>query len=474
MLRGFFLPVVLLISLAAPLGCSQCRNVEAGARGGEVVAFTGVNVIPMDAERVLEKHTVIVRDGVITQMGPSASVEIAQGARVIDGRGAYLLPGLTDFHIHLRSTDELISYLAYGVTTVVHLSGAQHGAPDLLRYRAQLASGERLGPMLYASGPLLDGDPAIWPGVSVVANTPEAARAAVLEQQQAGYDFIKVYNNLPVAALRAATATAHAQGMAVLGHIPRRAGRDQALQQALEAGQDMIAHGEEYFFTYFHSAVDSLLDRGAVPFPDERRIPEAVRMTREAGAAVMPNLSFVAMTRRQLDDIEAVLADPETRYLHPDVLAMWQAQNFTRRSDLERFDRRERAKYPFLKKLTKALNDAGVPLLLGTDASAPALFPGRSAHVELRELVRAGLTPYEALATGTRNAGMFIGEHVRSARPFGTVAPGQQANLILVKENPLNDPDVTLDISGVMVRGRWLARAELDQAREEVAASYGR
>lgn len=188
----------------------------------------------------------------------------------------------------------------------------------------------------------------------------------------------------------------------------------------------------------------------------------------------MPNLSFVAMTRRQLDDIEVVLADPETRYLHPDVLAMWQAQNFTRRSDLERFDRRERAKYPFLKKLTKALNDAGVPLLLGTDASAPALFPGRSAHVELRELVRAGLTPYEALATGTRNAGMFIGEHVRSARPFGTVAPGQQANLILVKENPLTDPDVTLDISGVMVQGRWLARAELDQAREEVAATYGR
>ena len=282
------------------------------------------------------------------------------------------------------------------------------------------------------------------------------------------------YNNLPPEELEAATATAHEQGMAVVGHIPRGAGRDQALQRALMAGQDMIAHGEEYFFTYFHSDVDSVLDRGEVPFPDERRVPDAVRMTREAGTTVTPNLSFVAMTRRQLDDMEAVLADPETRYLHPNVLAMWQTQNPTRRSDLERFDKREQAKYAFLKKLTKALNDAGVPLLLGTDASVFGLFPGKSAHVELRELVEAGLTPYEALATGTRNAGAFMNEYVPSTKPFGIIARGQQANLILVQGNPLEDIRNTMNISGVMVRGRWLTSAELEQAREEIATSYGR
>ena len=192
MSRSSFLTVAFLISFAAPLGCSQNQNVEASTQDDQSVAFADVNVIPMDTERVLEKYTVMVQDGVITEMGPSASVEIPQGARVLDGRGAYLLPGLTDFHIHLRSTDELISYLAYGVTTVVHLSGAQQGAPDLLRYRDQLAAGERLGPTLYTSGPLLDGAPPIWPGVSVVATTPEEARDVVVEQKQAGYDFIKV------------------------------------------------------------------------------------------------------------------------------------------------------------------------------------------------------------------------------------------------------------------------------------------
>jgi hypothetical protein len=331
-----------------------------------------------------------------------------------------------------------------------------------------------LGPMLYTSGPMLDGDPPIWSGVSTVAPTPKAARTAVLEQQQRGYDLLKVYNNLTPDALEAAVRTAHEQGMAVVGHIPRVAGRDRALQRALAAGLDVIAHGEEYYFTYFYGGVDSLLDRGEAPYPDEARIPEAVRLTKEAGAAVMPNLSFVAMTRRQLDDLDAVLADPEVRYLHPDVRAMWEAQNPTRRPDRDRFDLREQAKYPFLQVLTKALSDAGVLLLLGTDASVSGLFPGKSAHVELEELVKAGLTPYEALATGTRNPGAFLHGRGVGDGPFGTVAPGQRADLLLVRGNPLDDVAHAAEIEGVMVRGRWVPRTELERLREERAASYRR
>lgn len=114
--------------------------------------------------------------------------------------------------------------------------------------------------------------------------------------------------------LAAITDEAEAQGIAVVGHIPRKAGRDQALQQALDAGMDMIAHGEEYFFTYFHKAVDSLLDMGQIPYPDENSIPLAAQMSKEAGVYVTPNLSFVAMTRKQLDSLETVFSDPEIRY----------------------------------------------------------------------------------------------------------------------------------------------------------------
>ncbi len=188
-MKNALLTFAFLINFAPLPGCLHSQHVEPSTTDDEVFAFSRVNVIPMDTERVLEEHTVIVQDGLITEMGPSASVEIPQAAHVLDGRGAYLLPGLTDFHIHLRSTDELLSYLAYGVTTVVHLSGAQRSAPNLLSYRDQLASGEMVGPTLYTSGPMLDGDPPIWPGVSVVVTTPEEARDIVVEQKRAGYDF---------------------------------------------------------------------------------------------------------------------------------------------------------------------------------------------------------------------------------------------------------------------------------------------
>ena len=454
------------------LGCSPSHDLEAQSAAEEVVAFTEVNVIPMDRERILERQTVVVRDGMIAEVGAFDAVAVPPEAVRIHAPGQYLLPGLTDSHIHLRSTDELVSYVAHGVTAVIHMSGAMSGAPDILKYRENLRSGALLGPMLFTTGPILDGDPPIFAGVSEVVTTAEEARQAVAEQRRAGYDFIKVYNNLTPDVLAAVTDAAHDEGMAVVGHIPRKAGRDRALQQALDAGLDLIAHGEEFFFTFFHSHVDSLLDEGQVPHPDSTGISEAVRLTREAGTSVTPNLSFVAMTRIQLDSLDSVLNDPETRFLHPGVLDMWMEQNPTRRADIERFDRREQAKYAFLKKLTKALSDEEIPLLLGTDASAPGVFPGKSAHLELQELVDAGLTPYEALATATLNAGAFIDEHVPSSEPFGTVAPGQLANLILVSGNPLDDIRNIEHIGGVLVQGRWKTSAELARLREEIAASY--
>ncbi len=458
----------LLLSLIFLLGCTTAEPESDVPR---LVAFTNVNVVPMDTERVLRDQTVLVQDGMITAVEPTGTVEIPPGALHVDGRGSYLLPGLVDMHIHLRSEHELLSYLAYGITTVVNLSGATSDAPDLLRTRARLAEGDLIGPTLYTTGPSLDGDPPIFAAVSTVVTTPEEAERAVVAQVEAGYDFIKVYNGVQPDVLRAIVAAAHARGKVVFGHIPRPddRGREGALQRALNAGLDVIAHGEEYFFTFFYAGADSLLDRGEVPWRDAALIPEAVRLTREAGAAVIPNLSFVAMTRFQLDSLDTVLADPETRYLSSEVIEMWELYNPTRRSDLDRFDLRERAKYAFVQSLTKALHDAGVPLLLGSDASLPGLFPGKSAHVELRELVEAGLTPYEALATGTRNAGRFIHEYVPSAQPFGMIAPGYRADLLLVRGNPLVDIYNAADIEGVMVRGQWFPSAELERRRDEIA-----
>jgi imidazolonepropionase-like amidohydrolase len=334
--------------------------------------------------------------------------------------------------------------------------------------------GEILGPTIYMSGRILDGDPPIFPGVSTIVRTPDEAREAVKAQLSAGVDVIKVYNNLRADELQAVTSAAHQQGLSVWGHIPRIDGRATALQVALAAGLDVIAHGEEVFFTMLYRDVEDQLDRERVPTVDQELMTQAVRRIQEDGVAVMPNLSFVAMTRAQLDDLQRLWADPEVQFLHPTILNMWKTQNPTSRPDLRRFDLRERGKQVVVRQLTLALNDAGVPLFLGTDASAPGMFPGKSAHIELTELAAAGLTPFQALATGTSNPGRFLTKHVRGNPPVGTVTVGSRADLLLLNADPLRDISHLARIAGVVVRGKWHARGQIDSMRVARDPGYAR
>jgi imidazolonepropionase-like amidohydrolase len=170
--------------------------------------------------------------------------------------------------------------------------------------------------------------------------------------------------------------------------------------------------------------------------------------------------------------VQQVLADSEARYLHPAVLSVWKQQNPTTRADLDQFDLRERGKRAVVRRLTAASQDAGVPLFLGTDSSAPGMFPGQSAHVELRELVAAGLTPYDAVAAGTRNPGAFLSRHVRTSTPFGTVAAGSRADLLLLSGNPLSSISNAAAIVGVVVRGTWYPRSRLETMRAAAAAGF--
>jgi imidazolonepropionase-like amidohydrolase len=465
------------VCLVSIILCAAACGLAGDAGGSEadnVAAVIDVTVIPMDSERHLLHQTVVIRDGLIAELGPSGAVEVPAGAERIDGTGLYLMPGLIDSHVHLRDPTELLSYLAHGVTTVVQLSGPSGNIPDVGELRERVGRGEILGPTIYMSGRILDGDPPIFPGVSTIVRTPDEAREAVKAQLSAGVDVIKVYNNLRADELQAVTSAAHQQGLSVWGHIPRIDGRATALQVALAAGLDVIAHGEEVFFTMLYRDVEDQLDRERVPTVDQELMTQAVRRIQEDGVAVMPNLSFVAMTRAQLDDLQRLWADPEVQFLHPTILNMWKTQNPTSRPDLRRFDLRERGKQVVVRQLTLALNDAGVPLFLGTDASAPGMFPGKSAHIELTELAAAGLTPFQALATGTSNPGRFLTKHVRGNPPVGTVTVGSRADLLLLNADPLRDISHLARIAGVVVRGKWHARGQIDSMRVARDPGYAR
>jgi hypothetical protein len=127
-----------------------------------LVAFVHVNVIPMDSERVMENQTVLVRDGWIERIGHSDRMEVPREASVIDGRGKYLMPGLVDMHVHIENPDDLLLFVANGVTSVRNMWGntdkkLQFGFPDQLELRQQIEVGELFGPRIYTAGPILEG-----------------------------------------------------------------------------------------------------------------------------------------------------------------------------------------------------------------------------------------------------------------------------------------------------------------------------
>lgn len=470
------LPRITALAMLLSPGLSACATEPPASPDAATLAVVGATVITLDGSGRVADATVLISGDSILSVGPRDSVAVPPGTTTVDGRGRFLVPGFTDAHIHLRSERELLSYLRHGVTTVWNLSGTPEDAPDILETRRAVAGGERLGPTIYTTGPVLDGDPPNFAAVSTVVTQAGQAESVVEAQHRRGYDFIKIYNNLDPAVAEAAIAAAHARGMPAFGHIPRRPERATALQRAVQAGLDVIAHSEEIFFTYHHEGVEEMLDAGEVPYRDPAGIPEVVALLRDAGAAVIPNLSFVAVTRRQLDDLEAlqedpevILADPESRYLAPDTRRMWTRYNVTRRSDLERFDRREVAKQSYVRQLTPALAGADVPLFAGTDATLPGLYPGPSLHLELQELVAAGLSPRQALGTATRTPGEFLRRHVAGAPRSGVIAPGARADLVLLSADPLDDIAHTRRIEGVVVRGRWFPLDELEALRDEHA-----
>jgi hypothetical protein len=453
--------------LAAIIGAAATSALSLEARqtnaeSSRDLVFRDVDVLTMESPAVLRRQTVVVRGQQILTLAPSSSAVVPSDAPIVDGRGKVLMPGLIDMHVHLRATSELASYLRWGVTTIVHMSGETGRARDLLRRRHDLDTGADVGPRLFLAGPALDGSSPSYPDVSVALDSAEEARAEVRRQVDAGYDFIKIYNGLKPEILEAIAAETARSHVSFVGHVPR----DVGLERSLALGQKLIAHSEEYFFTFFRAPrrTDISVEDMRRYRPDYTRMPDAVRLTEGAGAAVTPNLSFIEATRRMVEERQQVTADPEYAYLEPAVREMWTRQGPQNRRDLPQFMVRERTRGEFARNLVKALSGR-VRILTGTDASAPGLFPGRSLHLEMQLLADAGLTRFGALEAATVSPGRFLERYTRARTPAGIVKPGYRADLLLLNGDPTRDLGHALSIAGVCIGGRYMTRATLDAAR---------
>ena len=449
-----------VVSLAVFLAASLCAMPLAAQ---DVTVFRNVTVIPMDTPepRVLEAHTVIVRGERIAAVGPVADVPVPAGARLIEGAGRYLVPGLAEMHAHVpggndrRYVEEVLYlYLANGVTT----ARGMLGEPSHLALRTQLARHEVPGPRLYTSGPSLNAQ---------TTTSAEVAARIVREQAAAGYDFVKVHPGPTREAYDAAVQAAAASGIRLAGHVPAGVG----LARALEARQATIDHLDGYIDAlvpedqrnnggFFGTNFANVADRG--------RIPQLVAATIAAGTWNVPTQTLIEHWPSPSPTVEQLLARPEMAYVSRETREQW-ANAKRQIITAQGYDGAGVQKIIALRReIVKALHDAGAGLLLGSDAPQVFNVPGFSLHREMVSMTGAGLTPYEVLRTGTAKPAEFFG----ASGEFGTIRAGLAADLLLVAGNPLQDISVLSRPEGVMARGRWQDRAALDAGLERIAARY--
>ncbi|MDH5588990.1 MAG: amidohydrolase family protein [Gemmatimonadota bacterium] len=456
-----------MMVLAGALLPAGAAGSDPGDRGDGVVAFVNVNVLPMDRAGVVSGQTVVVRDGIIVAMGDAGTVTIPDDAVRIDGTGRFLMPGLAEMHAHVppvpdpprdQLEDILFLYVANGVTTIRGMLGQSYQL-DLAR---ELERGEILGPTLYVGAPSLSG---------ATAPDPETAERMVRAHHAAGYDLQKIHPGLSLETWDRMTAVAREVGMTFGGHVPS----DVGLIHAIETGMSTVDHLDGYVQAVAGDDVVSQINTGRpisldglIGGVDERRVDALVRLTLEHDVYVVPTL-YLWENLYGTGDPEPFLRLSEMRYVSQAQRDAWRRQAAPGPKGspdaLEAF-------FDLRKHILGKLADAGAGILMGTDSPQMFNVPGFALHREIRLMADAGMTHHQILLSGTATVARYVADHLGLESNFGTVAVGNRADLVLLESNPLEALENLTDRVGVMVRGRWVTRSQIDAGLERLATKY--
>ena len=399
-----------------------------------VIVFAHVAVLPMNRAVLLEDQTVIVRGGRIAAVAPASAVALPAGARMVDGRGLTLLPGLADMHVHVTPRD-FPALLINGVTLARELNGS----PDHLRWREEVERGERTGPRLIVSSPLLAGVAQRWR--HVVVSSDSAAVRIVGEMARAGYDFVKTYDGLAPAVYYTIVRESRAKGLPVTGHVPASTG----LGGIVAARPASVEHAQ------------MIVESAGGHDPDSTATAKAAEMLRGIGTWIVPTLAaYEALNLMRTRAMQERFRRPEMAYVDSATRSWWMSLRVD--SAAPEASPRQQRRVANARRLVALAKAHGTGILAGTDTPNPLMVPGYSLHDELASLEAAGLSRYEVIASATRNAAEFMGWE----RETGTVEQGKRADLVLVRGNPLSDLGVLRRIEGLVLNGRYLSRSELE------------
>lgn len=466
-----FLTLIYNITVFAQSGTTQFLH------DSSIIAIEHVNVIPMNKEKVLPDRTVIIKDGIIRKIGKSGSVNIPYNAVTVDATGKYLIPGLSDMHTHLQNSGpnaetQLLLMSSFGITTIrnmdffiqndhwhqkyfkehgigrlrfekstdVYKRVAKLSGQDLLNLRLRAANKTIVSPRIYTSGPFdeFDGKDSLSSG------TCTGIYDRLKAYKNAGFDFVKIHDELPVC-IDSIIVAARQLDIPIVGHV------------ANDFDINFLKNYKcvEHLMGYWKMEDLWSMKADVLDLPETAvAISKMAKQIKKQGIWSCPTLFVMSDRRIFWDKIDSM---PGMKYVDTTVWEFWRNYVTTEKKTVERI-----ASMVFAKMMTRALQQAGAGLLSGADvalSSSLLQIPGLALHFELQMLVDAGLTPYQALRTSTVN----VARYFNAEQISGTIKRRKRADLALLSANPLENISNTMKIEGVCLDGKWFSIADFDR-----------
>ena len=419
-----------------------------------------VNIVDVKTGTIIENRQIVIDSGKIVNILVELD-NVADYKNQLNASGQFILPGLSEMHAHIpsppttqkRVEETLFLYLSNGITTIRGMLGH----PSHLELRERAANGSLLSPRIITSSPSLNGN---------TVQTAEEAREKVTRYAKDGYDFLKIHPGIRLNVFEELMKTANEEGIPFAGHVPV----DVGIERALESEYATIDH------------IDGFLE-GLVPpekisdpnsngffgfnfteLTDKSQLKPLVEMSRTHKVWIVPTQSLFERWYAPTTADE-MLAQAEMKYMEASVLDNWRQRKLQATGPDSNFDPSVWKDFIELRRqFIKEINDSGYGLLLGSDAPQIFNVPGFSIHHEIAGMIRAGLTPLEILQSGTIN----VAEYMGMSDTFGEIKSGMVADAVIVNQNPLEDISALRNLNGVLLRGQWLPKAEIDSRLEEI------
>jgi len=455
-MKNHLLNLLLIVTI---FGCNAKK--ETYILTADQIVFKEVNIVDVRTGSITPAHVIVKGKEIEHVLSSEEDVDFSE-ATVIEGKGNFLLPGLAEMHAHIPDKpwddplvqETLFLYLSNGITTIRGMLGNE--VHLVLRSKAE--NQEILSPRIFTSSPSLNGN---------TVPTPEEAREKVKNYAAAGYDFLKLHPGIRRHVFDTIVVAANEYGISFAGHVSNLVRIRHALTNSYqtidhvdgfieglvpeEAGVNPTENG---FFGYNFTAL-----------ADPNKIPELVALSKENKVWVVPTQSLFDRWFSPIP-AEELVAQEEMKYMALETREKWvNSKNSLTESD--NYDEKKWKQFIQLRyQLIKALHEDGQGLLLGSDAPQVFNVPGFSIHHEMQGMLAAGLRPLEILQTGTINPALFFDGN------FGEIEEGMEADLILLKENPLDDLRHLKAPLGVMARGQWLDEKTIKEKLQEIAKKY--